>query len=99
MESGGRIMVTVRYHNILRQHAGVEHEHLELPESEEVSAAIYRLANRHGPGLREMLLSADGGLSPHLVIFVNQQVVFPSRQAVILADGDELRLFPTISGG
>ena len=99
MASGAKITITVRYHNILRHHTGVDRESLELPEGTEVSAAVRRLASRHGPGLREMLLSAEGGLSPHLVIFVNQELVFPSRQTVILAGGDELRLFPTISGG
>ena len=99
MASGAKITVTVRYHNILRHHAGVDRESLELPEGTEVSAAVRRLAGQHGPGLREMLLSADGGLSPHLVIFVNQESVFPSQRDPTLADGDELRLFPTISGG
>jgi molybdopterin converting factor small subunit len=97
--SGAGIRVTVRYHNILRHHTGVDSEPLDLPLGTEVSAAVHRLASQHGPGLKEMLLSADGGLSPHLVIFVNQQLVFPGRQTVTLADGDEISLFPTISGG
>jgi molybdopterin converting factor small subunit len=99
MMSGSGIAVTVCYHNILRHHSGVDHEQVELPEDTEVGDAVRRLASRHGPGLAEMLLSADGGLSPNLVIFINQQLVFPSQRVVNLADGDELRLFPTISGG
>jgi molybdopterin converting factor small subunit len=93
------ITVSVCYHNILRQRAGLEKEHLELPEGTDVGDAVRGLAGRHGPGLAEMLLSADGGISPYLVVFLNQQLVFPGRHSLPLADGDELKLFPSISGG
>jgi molybdopterin converting factor small subunit len=46
-----------------------------------------------------MLLSPSGGLASHLVVFVNQQLVYPGRQSPSLADGDEVKLFPAISGG
>ena len=93
------ITVSVRYHNILRQAAGLESERLELPEGTAVGGAVRALAVRHGPGLAEMLLSTDGGSSPHLVVFLNQQLVFPGRHSPPLSHGDELRLFPSISGG
>lgn len=93
------ITLTVRYYNILRLRAGLDCECLELPDGAEVRAAVGRLADRHGPGLAEMLLSPTGEISPHLVIFCNQQLVFPGRHFPSLADGDELELFPTISGG
>jgi molybdopterin converting factor small subunit len=93
------ISVTVRYYNILRNRAGVKCESLELPEGTEVSVAVRWLAGRHGLGLSEMLLSPAGEISSHLVAFVNQQLVFPGRDAPSLADGDELKLFPAISGG
>jgi molybdopterin converting factor small subunit len=99
MAPGARITITVRYHNILRHHTGLDRESLDLPEDTQIITALRRLTSQYGPGLREMLLSTDGGLSPHLAIFVNQQLVFPDRQTVTLADGDELSLFPTISGG
>jgi molybdopterin converting factor small subunit len=93
------ISVTVRYYNILRQRAGLDCERLELPKGSEVGAAVRGLASHHGPALAEMLLSPDGEISPHLVVFLNQQLVFPGRHAPSLADGDELKLFPAISGG
>ena len=93
------ITVTVRYYNMLRLHAGLASERLELPEGTEVAAAIGQLAERHGPAFAGMLLSPSGGLASHLVVFVNQQLVFPGGPAPPLADGDELKLFPAISGG
>ena len=93
------IGVTVHYYNMLRLHAGLGSELVELPEGTEVVDAIRYLAERHGSVFAEMLLSPSGGLASHLVVFVNQQLVFPGGPAPPLADGDEVKLFPAISGG
>jgi molybdopterin converting factor small subunit len=93
------IGVTVSYYNMLRLHTGLAQERLELPEGTEVAAAIRRLAERHGPALAELLLSPSGELASHLVVFCNQQLVFPGEPVRPLADGDEVKLFPAISGG
>jgi molybdopterin converting factor small subunit len=93
------ISVRVRYHNMLRHHARVGQETLALPEGTPLHAALDDLAARHGPSLRRMLFAADGAISSHLVIFVNGQLLSRERPDVTLADGDELLLFPAISGG
>jgi MoaD family protein len=93
------ITVTVHYYNMLRHHTGLASERLELPEGTEVLAVIRRLADRYGPAFAELLLSPSGGLAAHLVVFVNQQLVCPAKHVPPLADGDELKLFPAISGG
>jgi molybdopterin converting factor small subunit len=93
------ITVTVRYYNMLRLHAGLASEPLELPEGTEVVAAVRRLAEQHGAAFAEMLLSPDGELASHLVVFINQDLVYPGGPAPPLNDGDELKLFPAISGG
>lgn len=93
------ITVIVRYYNMLRLHTGLACEHLELPQGTGVTVAVRHLADRHGPAFAEMLISPSGGLASHLVVFVNQQLVSPGGPAPPLADGDELRLFPAISGG
>jgi molybdopterin converting factor small subunit len=93
------ITVSVRYHNILRNRAGLEQESLDLPQGTGTAEAIRHLAERHGPGLATMLLSPEGEISPYLVVFLNGELVFPNRQPLPLAGGDELKLFPSISGG
>jgi MoaD family protein len=93
------IAVTVRYYNMLRLHTGLKCERVELPEGTEVVDALCLLAERHGAAFAGMLLSADGEPASHLVVFVNQQLVVAGGPAPPLADGDEVKLFPAISGG
>ncbi len=93
------IGVKVRLHNMLRHHAGVEQEALVLAEGTLLHVALEDLARRHGPGLAGMLFASPGVISPHLVIFRNQQLLPRDQVDVPLADGDELLLFPAISGG
>jgi molybdopterin converting factor small subunit len=93
------ITVTVRYYNMLRLHAGLASEGLELPEGTEVAEAIRLLVDRHGAGFAEMLLSPSGEMASHLVVFVNETLVHPGGPVPALVDGDEVKLFPAISGG
>ncbi|HSJ52758.1 MAG TPA: MoaD/ThiS family protein [Anaerolineae bacterium] len=93
------ISVSVRFHNMLRHHTGVEQETIVLPEGTLLHVALEDLARHHGPGLQRMLFAPEGVISPHLVIFRNQQLLPRDRGDVTLVDGDELLLFPAISGG
>jgi molybdopterin converting factor small subunit len=93
------ITVNVRFHNMLRHHTGVEQEALVLPEGTPLHAALADLAHRHGPGLERMLFAAGGAISPHVVIFRNGQLLPRGAGDVTLVAGDELLLFPAISGG
>jgi molybdopterin converting factor small subunit len=101
------ITVTVRYHNMLRRHTGLAEEQVKLPEGTEVDTAIRHVADLHGSRFAEMLLSPSGGLASHLVVFVNEELLLPEGKssrtsrgpARPLADGDEIKLFPAISGG
>jgi molybdopterin converting factor small subunit len=93
------ITVSVRYHNMLRHRTGVEGEVVELPDGTDLSAVLEILAERHGQSLRQMLFAPDGSVSPHLVIFGNGQLLPQDQRLSPLSDGDELMLFPAISGG
>jgi molybdopterin converting factor small subunit len=46
-----------------------------------------------------MLFGPEGQVSTHLVVFHNQQLAPRGEGNLPLADGDELMLFPAISGG
>ena len=93
------IRVDVRYHNVLRHAAGVEQQVVTSPEGTSLLAFLEHLAERQGPGLREFLLTPEGIITPGLVVFRNGQLVRRDQPDLILADGDEIKLFPMISGG
>ena len=93
------ITITVRYHNLLRRGAGLEKETFTLPEGASLRDAVMYLAQRHGPPLQEMLLEPEGGISLHLVVFRDDQLVHLDQHDTSLSDGQTLMLFPAISGG
>jgi molybdopterin converting factor small subunit len=93
------IQVTLDYHNILRRASRVEQETIALSDGTSLYAALESAAERHGGPLREMLFAADGGIAPHLVVFLNGQLASGDTRTLLLGDGDALMLFPAISGG
>lgn len=93
------ITVTVRYHNLLRRVTGVAEETITLPASTSLRDALEHLAQRHGPALQEMLFEPDGGISLHLAVFCNRQLVRHDQHDAPLSADDELMLFPAIAGG
>ena len=99
MAEPGIIVVSVRYFSMLRYRTGVKQETVVLPEATLLWAALERLADRHGPRLREMLFAPEGSVASHLVIFRNRKLVLQDQHDLLLADGDELMLFPAIAGG
>jgi molybdopterin converting factor small subunit len=92
------ISVSVRYHNMLRQITGLQRETVQLSEPT-LGGLLKHLAAVHGPSLQTILFGAEGQVSTHLVVFRNQQLAPRGQGDLPLADGDELMLFPAISGG
>ena len=93
------IHIHIRYHNMLRRTTGLEQETIELPAGTSLYGALETIAGRYGPALRDMLFLPDGTVAGHLVVFRNGQLARDDARTVELADGDELMLFPAISGG
>lgn len=55
---------------------------------------------RQHPGLREQLLTADGGLHRHLNVFVNDDDIrYLGKLDAKVADGDTVTLMPAVAGG
>ena len=92
------ITVTLRYYNIIKDAVGCAGETLALPAGTTPTEMIVFLCQRY-PHLRPIALRADGGLSPHLRVFLNGQVARPQHLTSSLCDGDEVMLFPAIGGG
>jgi molybdopterin synthase catalytic subunit len=79
--------VNVLYFSILRERAGTRQESLDLPERATVADLKTALAGRR-PALAPHL--------DHVVIAVNRDFAQPEQP---LADGDEVGIFPPVSGG
>jgi molybdopterin converting factor small subunit len=93
------IAVDVRYNNILRSTAGIAEETLQVPTGASLVELLRVLGHRHGSGLNTMLFQPDGTVATHLVVFRNRKLVGQDQYSLQLADGDELNLFPAVSGG
>ncbi len=79
--------VTVKYFGSVKDEAGTDLEHLELKDGITVSDAISWVKDRH-----EALRNRKG----QVLFALNQN--YASEDAA-LKDGDELALFPVVSGG
>jgi sulfur-carrier protein len=92
------IGVTIQYHNILRRGVGLDEERVRLPLGSSVADAVNHLSTTHA-ALRSLLFTAEGEVVSHLVVFRNYKLVTHEQFGASLEDGDELKLFPAISGG
>ena len=81
------MVITVRFFATLRDRAGDETVDLELPAETSVGQLLSRLTIDY-PALDSALKST--------LVAVNHEYAF---QEDLLADGDEVALFPPVSGG
>lgn len=93
------ITIAVCYHNLLRRTTGLARETITLPEGTSLRGALLYLAQRHGSSLQKMLFEPEGDVSVHLVVFRDKRLLRPDQHDAVLCDGEELMLFPAISGG
>jgi threonine synthase len=77
----------IRFFATLRDRAGIDSTSIELPATSTVSTLVEVLSNQF-PGLKLALPSA--------LIAVNHEYAFPDSP---LNDGDEVAIFPPVSGG
>jgi len=88
--------VLVRLYATLREAAGSGELHLEASTLREL---LETLSDHAGPALREHILSygeEDGGV----VVLHNGRNVPPGQASTLtLSDGDEVAMFPPVSGG
>lgn len=90
------IEVSLRYYNIVADLLGQREERRALPPGTTMRGLIEALGSE-SPSFRGLALADDGRPSEHLRVFRNGQAVADLDS--VLAHGDEIRLFPTISGG
>ncbi len=90
--------VTVRAFARFREVIGEMNE-LDLPDGSGIPALVAELASRTDES-RDLLFDDQGRIRDHIIFMVNRKRVsrgaFP---AVVLADGDEVAVYPPVAGG
>ena len=90
-------MTAVRLPPVLRQYAG-DSKQVDAPGST-VGEVVTGLVDRH-PGLRDQLLTADGGLHRFVNVYVNgQDVRYLSGLETPVGERDTLIVLPAMAGG
>lgn len=92
--------VTVKFDSQLRRWSGSDQCVLEFDEQPSIQDVFQAACNLSDPKLRERLLTADDSPQKTILVFVNGNALpVSSLESCQLKDGDEISLFPPISGG
>jgi molybdopterin converting factor subunit 1 len=83
-------VITVRFFASLREQLGTGELEVAAAGVPTVAALVERLSAERGEAWREALSV------PQLIVAINHQV---TDRAAALADGDEVALFPPVTGG
>lgn len=89
--------ITVQFEAQAKRAVGTGCETLSVDDSHTIREVLQTLANRHGQGLREIVLDGNGGINRALLLFVGDQQSVDLEAS--LADGDTLTIMPPVSGG
>jgi molybdopterin converting factor small subunit len=90
--------ITVRYSGQARQAAGAAEESVEMAPRSSLNDLIKKLSGIHADGLNKLLLSASGEPNTSVLIFVDDEQVFPSEPNE-LSEGEIVEILSPISGG
>ncbi len=82
--------ITVRYFALLRERAGRDAEVVDWPEAPPTVGRLRESLAGRAPAIAELLRSG------HLLVAVNREY---ASAETLLRDGDEVALFPPVSGG
>ncbi|MEW6308603.1 MAG: MoaD/ThiS family protein [Bacillota bacterium] len=91
--------ITVKYYNLVRDLTGRGADEVSLEGKPTLGALLDTLTGLHGQAFAEFVLGADGGLNPHVRLFLNDETMMGKCLDRLLADGDAIALFSAISGG
>jgi molybdopterin synthase sulfur carrier subunit len=72
---------------------------LDLPEGSGLPALLAALASRSDES-RDLLVDEQGTIREHIIFMVNRKRVSRSAlDSIILAEGDEVAIYPPVAGG
>ncbi len=90
------ITVSLKYYNIVVDLLGRKEEERRITKGTTVGQLLKLLAAEN-PSLQQLTLTTTGRLPPHMRLFRAGRAVLDPTE--LLADGDEIKIFPAISGG
>jgi molybdopterin converting factor small subunit len=91
-----QVVVSVRYYNIVADALGRREERRAVEAGTTVRDLLQALAAER-PAFARLAVTAEGGIGGQMRPFRNGRAVIDMDE--MLVDGDDLRLFPAISGG
>lgn len=92
------MQITIRYEAQAKRAAGVGSETIDVQTPCRVSDCIRLVADTHGDTLKPILLNAEGGIQPTLLLFRGDEQIAKGDETE-LSDGDTLTIMTPISGG
>lgn len=92
------LTVQIRYFGILAARAGTRSESVRVPAGSRVSGLLRQMAQAHSDTLGAALFPCDT-LSALIQVFHNGLPLGGGGLEAALADGDEVLIFPLVSGG
>jgi len=95
-EARSGLRIRVRFFNIVADQAGRRVEERRVPDGSTIADLLRDLAAEH-PALSRYASAGDRSSSNPFRLFRNERIVLDAGEP--LADGDEIRIFPIISGG
>jgi MoaD family protein len=95
-ESSAEIRVSVRYYNIVADFLGRREERRGVAAGATIRDLMRTLATE-STSFQKLAFTTEGQVSGHVRLFRNGQAVMDLDEPLV--EGDEMRVFPTISGG
>lgn len=92
------MMVKVRAFALFREILGKERD-MSLPEGSTVLTLLEAIGS-DSPAFREEAFDRSGGLKDYVLLMINKKRIDPLNDLfLLLAEGDELAIFPPVAGG
>lgn len=92
------MQIKLQYAAQIKAAVGRSQELVDVPDAATLQQVVRAAADRHGEGLRRLLLRPDGSVRRAVLLFLGDECV-SIDQPIELKEGDTLTIMSPISGG